>query len=132
MKQIRLIHDRDLLEEITEYCEKNNINQGYVNVIGALKSVCLGYYSQNEFKYQNKSFEGGFEIASCTGNISLKDGKPFVHIHLVASDENYQTLAGHVAKGCKIFAGECTIIENKEETHSREFDEVTRLALWKK
>ena len=36
------------------------------------------------------------EIASLIGNISQKDGKPFLHIHTVLCDENFTCIGGHL------------------------------------
>lgn len=33
------------------------------------------------------------------GNVSLKDGEPFVHVHVVLSRKDMTTLGGHLIKG---------------------------------
>jgi len=133
----RLPHDGDLLLELNKICTENDIKCGFISVIGALKCLKLSFYEQDNKKYvdlnsTDVNMNDGMEIVSATGNISIKEGKPFVHIHVIASDKNGKCVAGHLANGSKIFAGEAIIqkFEGKEYP-VREFDEVTKLTLWK-
>jgi predicted DNA-binding protein with PD1-like motif len=70
------------------------------------------------------------EILSGQGNVSLKDGKPFVHLHLVLGRSDGSCLGGHAAAGCKIFACEAAILALDGPALVREPDEATGLALW--
>ncbi|MEW5818895.1 MAG: PPC domain-containing DNA-binding protein [Cyanobacteriota bacterium] len=127
----RLDYDRDLLEEIHLFCKENNIKTGYISVLGALKKATVGYYNQQEKKYETISINKNVEIVNCYGNISIKDGNPFAHIHLVLSDNKGETLAGHTMPGCIVFAGEVYIHEVDGPDCIREIDEITKLPLWK-
>ncbi len=129
-----LSHGTDLLEELTEFCVKNSINAGWINVIGAVSSYTAGYYNQESKKYHDiKSSEKdtGFEIASCSGNVSIKDSKPFVHIHAVFTDKDGNSFGGHVMKGTRIFAAEFMAVAFEGEDLVRFHDEETGLFLWK-
>ena len=46
----RFQHKSDLLLSLTEFCKKEDIRLGVFTVIGAVKSVKLGYYKHNQFK----------------------------------------------------------------------------------
>ncbi len=69
------------------------------------------------------------EIASCVGNISVKDGRPFVHAHAVLADKNGNTKAGHLLEGV-VFAAEVHLRELKGAKLERKYDKVTGLSLW--
>jgi len=128
----RLEYNKDLIEEITSYCEKENITNGYFSVLGALKCAKLGFYNQSKQQYEIKNLDKTLEIVNCYGNISIKDCKPFAHIHLVVSDSEYNCFGGHAMPGCTIFAGEIFLIETKGPTLTRTFDDITSLYLWQK
>lgn len=98
-------------------------------VIGAFKSTKIGSYDQEKHKYLEIVIDTPREIASCIGNISLKDGKPFVHAHVVLSDENGNTRAGHLFEGL-VFAAEIHLQEFDGFKLERKHDEVTGLSLW--
>ena len=48
----KLSHGGDLLEELTDVCKKENVVLGTLEAIGAVQKVCIGYYNQQERKYQ--------------------------------------------------------------------------------
>jgi predicted DNA-binding protein with PD1-like motif len=84
-------------------------------------------------KYKDVDLSEPMEIVSLYGNISLKDGKPFVHAHVVLSDEKGNARGGHLLPGSSpVFACEITIEEFEGPELIRGFDERTRLALWPK
>jgi predicted DNA-binding protein with PD1-like motif len=71
------------------------------------------------------------EIVSLYGNVSLKDGRPFAHLHVVLPDEQGNGKGGHlVAGGAPVFACEVTIEEYSGPELVRNFDEQTGLFLW--
>ncbi len=105
----RLSYQCDLLESISEIIVKNNIKTGYVNLIGAVTSSRIGYFDVNKKEYQyleNTASSKPFEIASCSGNISIKNEKPFVHLHIVFADEKGNCHGGHLMRGTKVYACE--------------------------
>ncbi len=139
----RLQHQADLLEEINKTCKENNIKAGLVSVIGAVSNVKLGFYDQKTHKYS--CFIPGvkgigikekddrftpFEIVGGLGNISLKDGEPFAHIHLIVSDKEGKTYGGHLMPGTSIFAAEIIIQSFDGPELYRGFDQITGLPLW--
>ncbi|HUL38675.1 MAG TPA: PPC domain-containing DNA-binding protein [Methanomassiliicoccales archaeon] len=126
---ISVAHGSDLLRFITELAEKEKITNAVFFGIGALKCATLGAYDQQRHEYLEIAIETPHEIASCTGNISLKDGKPFVHAHAVLSDEKGSVKAGHLFGGV-VFAAELLIQEFDGPRLERKFDELTGLSLW--
>lgn len=124
---------KDLLEAVEELRAEADITEGQVEIIGALRRAVLGFYDQEKREYKNIEFNQPLEIVSGIGNISLKDGKPFAHIHLAVSDEKGNCFGGHLVSGTEVFAGEIFIRETKMDPPlKREYDEATGLALWAK
>jgi predicted DNA-binding protein with PD1-like motif len=97
--------------------------------IGALKCAKLGFYNQEKHEYLETLLLSPQEIASCVGNISLKEGDPFVHAHAVLADLNGNAKAGHLLEG-KVFAAEVHLIELIGEKIVRKNDALTGLSLW--
>lgn len=121
----------DLLEGLTQIVQRENIRLGRVQAIGATTHAVVAYYDQNTKTYNQLEFKNGMEILSLSGNISMRDGKPFVHVHIVLSDAARKVFGGHLMKGTKLFACEVTIDEFEGEQLERAQDERTGLFLWK-
>jgi len=126
----RLPHGKDLLRTIEEFCERDSIRTGIFFVIGAVTSVTLGSYDQNQQVYVTAKKEEPLEIVHCTGNISLKDGKVSVHAHGVLADQNGRTIGGHLFSETRVYAGEIFIQELTGDPLEREYDDTTGLFLW--
>ena len=109
---IKLEPDDDLLESLTEAVTDNSIQTGFFTAIGAIKTANLGYYLLDQKKYKTITLEGNFEIASCLGNVTLKDGNPMIHAHLVVSDQKGRAFGGHLLADNKIsVTGEIFLVE---------------------
>lgn len=125
--------DKDLYNEITRIAQDNNISVGRITGMGAVQSAKLAYYDQKTMKYYDIVIGEAMEIVSLYGNISTKEGKPFVHAHVVLSDEKGNGKGGHLLPGgTPVFACEIVIEEFDGPELIREFDEKTGLALWDK
>lgn len=93
---IRLNKGEKILETLTAFCKSENLLSGSLSGLGSASEIELGYYALDTKEYHWKKFDGTYEILNMTGNLSLVDGNPFIHIHSVLSDENYQTFGGHL------------------------------------
>ena len=127
----KLSHGGDLLEELTDVCKKENVVLGTIEAIGAVQKACIGYYNQQERKYQFTEIKKNLEIVSLMGNISVRDDKPMVHAHVTFSDDKSACYAGHLAAGTTIYACEFVISECEGPSFIRDYDEETGLPLWK-
>jgi len=126
----KLKHGGDLLEELTSVCEHNDINLGRVEAIGAVKKARLGFYNQQQRKYDFFEIEENMEITALLGNISMRDGKPMVHAHITLSDAQGRAYGGHLAPGTVVFACEFIIDLFQGPQLLRTHDEETGLPLW--
>lgn len=127
---MRAEHDSELVSSITEFAREKGIKKASFTAVGAVKRAKLGYYDQQKHEYTTFSLEGPHEIASCVGNISLKEGQPFAHAHAVLADEKGNTKAGHLVEAT-VFAAEVHLQELTGPELVREHDEITGLSLWK-
>lgn len=125
---LRAPEDAELVSFINEFAEKKGIRMGIFNVIGSLKKAKIGYFDTNERKYQVIELSETHELIATMGNISLKDGKPFAHVHAVLGDEKGNTKGGHLVEGI-IFVAEIFIQELIGEPLERKPQE-SGLALW--
>ena len=126
----KLSYGCDLLEELTDICIKKNITLGKIEAIGAVQKSCVGFYNQASREYQFLNFDKPSEILNLTGNISMKDNKPFVHAHIILADESGNAYGGHLAPGTITFACEFVIYGFSGAQLKRSMDDETGLPLW--
>ena len=125
----RIFEDEDLLEGIKKRVKESKIKAGLLFLIGSLKEACLGFYEECEYK--RIEVKKPLEIASCMGNISVKEnGELIIHAHMVVSDKSGNAYGGHLLKGCKVAAtAELMLIEALEVDLKRKFEDKYRLYL---
>jgi len=126
----RLTHGGDLLEEISNMCLKENIQLGWFEALGAVKRGRLAFYNQETHEYEFFVIEQPLEITKLAGDVSLKDGHPFIHAHITLSDKSGKAYGGHLAPGTVIFACEFKLEVFDGPGIKRDFDEATGLFLW--
>jgi len=124
---VKLEKGEDLLEALSSIVKKENIKAGFFTGIGALNKVKMGIFVEG--KYKEINMEGELEIVSLLGNVSLKEGKPFVHAHIIVSRRDGAAFGGHLLPG-SIISVTCEIFLVKlKEPLERSFDEKLKLYL---
>ena len=124
-------HGSDLINSIEEFCKKASIQMAAFSVIGAVSSYTIGAYDPKQQVYVTFTEKAPLEIVSCTGNVSLKEGKPFIHAHILLADEQGKTIGGHLFSETIIYAGEINLQELTGKPMERTYDSDTGLMLWK-
>ena len=141
MTEFKRVHSRDivmgklscgcdLLEELTNVATERDVKLGRIEAIGAVQKARIGFYNQETRIYQFVALDHPLEIINLIGNISLKDGNPFVHAHITLSDESGKSYGGHLAPGTVVFACEFLLEAFDGPAYNRCFDEETGLPLW--
>jgi len=124
---IKLEKGEDVLETLNTIVEKENIEAGFFTGIGALNKVKMGIFIEG--KYEEIVIEDELEIVSLLGNVSLKDGKPFVHAHIIVSKRDGSAFGGHLLPG-SIISVTCEVFLIKlKKPIKRGFDEEIKLYL---
>ena len=126
----RLETGSDLVEEIERHCAEQGITAAQVTAIGAVRRARFAYYEQDAHQYRELESATHHEITGFVANVSLRDGKPFLHAHATFSDADGKTLGGHLLPGIEVFAAEVMIREFAGVALIRQHDEETGLALW--
>ena len=113
---IRLTPAQDLRKELETFAKANQLRAGVVlTCVGSLTQAALRLADADS----SSQFTGHFEIVSLVGTIS-PDG---VHLHISISDEQGQTLGGHLMDGNFIYTtAEIVLGELEEVEFQRNID----------
>jgi len=117
-----------LMESVQKIAASENVKLASISGIGACSKIEMGYIDLSIKDYVFKIFEGNMEILQATGNITLKDGEPFPHIHISVANEECKAFGGHLNEATisATFEGVMTIMDHEI---NREFNEDLGLAL---
>lgn len=126
----RLPINEDLLGAITQEFTKRNIRKAGFKLIGAVTTAVVGCFDPEKKMYSNKEFHGFFEIITCQGNVSEKDGEIFVHAHIGLAGHDYICFGGHLMPGTKIFVAELEGAPISGTPLVRKLDSSVGIALW--
>ena len=92
----RLEMGEGLMESTQRIATAENVKLASINGIGACSKIEMGYIDLSIKEYVFKTFEGNLEILQATGNITLKDGEPFPHIHISVANNECKAFGGHL------------------------------------
>ncbi len=126
---IKLEKGDEIIKSITEFCKKQEIKAGFLSGIGALDEVTIGIFDIKTKKYSFKTIKEDLEILSLNGNISSLNESPFIHLHIILSDEQMKAFGGHLKKGIISITGEILLIKSKKSI-KRNKDIFSGLNLW--
>ena len=127
---VRLERGSDLLGSLTEAARELGVEAATVQAIGAVSELVVGYYQQGEREYLMIPFHEHLEITSGLGNVSQRDGGPFVHLHVTASRADGTTVGGHLMEGTKVFLIEAYFRKLDGPAPERRQDDDIGLAVW--
>ena len=117
-KCFRLTKGMDLKEEIEKYATDNNVSGVVICSVGCLSKLVIRLADGESILEQ----DGMFEIVSVTGTLSPNG----VHIHISVSDEDGNTIGGHLKNGCIVnTTAEVCLTIFDDIKFSREFDDST-------
>ena len=95
-----------VIDTLTQFCKDQGTTNAKLSGIGAVKKTEIGAYDTIAKEYIRKPFPAVWELVNFEGNITLKEGSPFVHAHVVLSDHDMQTIGGHLFETTVAAVGE--------------------------
>ena len=95
-----------IIDTLTQFCMDQGITNANISGIGSVKKSEIGAYDTIAKAYIRKPIPKVWELVNFVGNVTLKDGAPFVHAHVVLSDHDMQTIGGHLFETTVAAVGE--------------------------
>ncbi len=93
---LRVDRGENVVDTLKRLCSASYIKAAQITGIGATDSFMCGVFNPNTKEYKEIGFEGMYEILSIVGNITDKDGEPYIHAHICVSDEYGKAFGGHL------------------------------------
>jgi len=116
-------------QKLLEVAENEQLNSGWINGLGAISNLEIGYWDIEKKVYVKQKFNNDYELLSLVGNVSLVDNKPFIHTHISFSDTKHNVFGGHLFDAIVIAAAEFCIFTSEYNLH-RKLNCGIGLSLW--
>jgi len=95
---LRFDRGEDFVSSLSRWCVENSVESaGILCGIGMLENIEIGRYDGRE--YTRKTESESCEILSLQGSVSMKEGSPFVHLHVSFADHDFRAVGGHLFSG---------------------------------
>jgi predicted DNA-binding protein with PD1-like motif len=127
---LRLEVGEEVVASLQNFMKATGVKAAQISAIGACDRMTIGCYDVKKKHYLKKEFQGEFEILSLLGNLSTQNNEPYVHLHILTGDDEFQVRGGHLNEAWISATCEMNIREIDGEV-DRFYDEETGLNLWK-
>ena len=86
----------EISQSILEVATKENVTLAEISGIGATDLLNVGVFDLDKHEYLRLTYAGNHEINSLAGNLTQKDGKPYLHLHITCTDKTGKVVGGHL------------------------------------
>ena len=95
---LRLDPGEEIVASLTRLVEQENVQLGTVSALGAAGDVTIGIFNTKEKQYYSQRYQGDYEISALVGNVTQKDGEPYLHLHItIGNPVTGEVHAGHLS-----------------------------------
>jgi uncharacterized protein len=94
-----LILDRhdNIVESITQCAKDAKLMGATINGLGQLHDPVLAYFSSDAHaKPKMTKFNGYYELANLSGNVTNNAGNYYTHLHATLADSKFHGISGHL------------------------------------
>jgi predicted DNA-binding protein with PD1-like motif len=82
--------------DIAALAFRDKVSTASLTAIGGVGELTIAYFNQKTRKYENHDYSEELEVTSLVGNITIKDRRPFVHVHGTFGRRDMSVIGGHV------------------------------------
>ena len=107
---VRLDVGDEIISCLTELQAAERFGFAQVTGLGAADEVEIGVFDTVAKAYHGNAFRGTFEITNLTANLTMMDGKPYVHAHMTFGDGEGRAYGGHLTRARISATGELLVL----------------------
>ena len=125
---IVLATDDEAVKSLTSFAVNQRLAASHFTAIGAFSRAVVAYFDWSAKQYRHISIDEQVEVLSLMGDVTIEDGKPKVHAHVVLGKADATTHGGHLIEASVRPTLEIVVTETPRPLHRR-FDPASGVAL---
>lgn len=94
--QVRFATGESVFDPLLGWLESEGIGFATLTGIGAVGQARVSYWNAKSREYEPHVLDEQLEIVSLIGNATIKDGRPFLHIHVTLGRQDLFIVGGHL------------------------------------
>src|SRR5260221_14281352 len=100
-KPFAIIFNRgdEVVAGLKAFAGEKGLAASHFTAIGAFKNVVLGYFDWDKKDYTKILIHEQVEVLSLVGDVTLDEGKPNIHAHVVLGKQDGSTCGGDLIEG---------------------------------
>jgi predicted DNA-binding protein with PD1-like motif len=118
----------EVISGLTTFAKEHYLEASDFTALGAFSGAIVGFFEVDQKQYRKIPIEEQVEVLTLVGNITLDDGEPKVHAHVVLGCADGATRGGHLLEGRARPTLELILSESPVQLR-RQFDAASGLAL---
>jgi len=125
---IVLATDDEAVKSLTSFAVNQRLAASHFTAIGAFSRAVVAYFDWSAKQYRHISIDEQVEVLSLMGDVTIDDGKPKVHAHVVLGKADATAHGGHLIEASVRPTLEIVVTETPRPLHRR-FDPTSGVAL---
>ena len=93
---VRLDKGDNIVESLLSVAASEGVTLASVSGIGAVDTMTVGVWDLSLGDYERYTYLGNREINALVGNLTTKDGAPYLHLHITATGAGGMVVGGHL------------------------------------
>ena len=93
---VRLDKGDEIVSSLLAVAKEQDLTLASVAGIGATDDFEIGVFDLSRSDYEHVRFYANHEIVSLVGNLTTKEGAPYIHLHISCAGEGGKIVGGHL------------------------------------
>jgi predicted DNA-binding protein with PD1-like motif len=94
--QVRFESGEQVAAALLAWLKADGIGYAMMTGLGAVSSATVSYWNAETREYEPHQLDEQMEVVSLVGNVSIKEGEPFTHIHVTLGRHDLSLIGGHL------------------------------------
>jgi len=94
--QLRFLSGAPFVAPLLEWLGREGIGYATLTGLGAVSSATVSYWNAETKQYEQHQLEEQMEVVSLLGNVTMREGVPFIHAHVGLGRRDLSVIGGHV------------------------------------
>jgi predicted DNA-binding protein with PD1-like motif len=93
--QLRFESGEHVAATLLDWLTEEGIGYAAMTGLGAVSGATVSYWNAGTQQYESHDLDEQMEVVSLIGNVTLKGGNPFAHIHVTLGRRDLFVVGGH-------------------------------------